>query len=71
MILSERWIFDGDRTKSLKELRVAKGLTQEELADRAVSCPKGFISQLERDHHLPVHRDTDGHPAVPGHYRLR
>ena len=32
----------------IKELRVAKGLTQEELADRA-ELSKGFISQLERD----------------------
>lgn len=32
----------------LKELRVAKGLTQEELADRA-ELSKGFISQIERD----------------------
>lgn len=32
----------------LKELRVAKGLTQEEVADRA-ELSKGFISQLERD----------------------
>jgi len=32
----------------LKELRVGKGLTQEELADRA-ELSKGFISQLERD----------------------
>ena len=32
----------------LKELRVVKGLTQEELADRA-ELSKGFISQLERD----------------------
>lgn len=32
----------------LKELRSAKGLTQEELADRA-ELSKGFISQLERD----------------------
>lgn len=32
----------------LKELRVLKGLTQEELADRA-ELSKGFISQLERD----------------------
>ena len=31
-----------------KELRVLKGLTQEELADRA-ELSKGFISQLERD----------------------
>lgn len=32
----------------IKELRVAKGLTQEELANRA-ELSKGFISQLERD----------------------
>lgn len=32
----------------LKELRVRKGLTQEELADRA-ELSKGFISQLERE----------------------
>ena len=32
----------------IKELRVIKGLTQEELADRA-ELSKGFISQLERD----------------------
>ena len=39
--------FHGDR-KKIKELRVLKGLTQEELADRA-ELSKGFISQLERD----------------------
>lgn len=32
----------------IKELRVLKGLTQEELADRS-ELSKGFISQLERD----------------------
>ncbi|MDO4267059.1 MAG: helix-turn-helix domain-containing protein [Eubacteriales bacterium] len=32
----------------LKEIRVLKGLTQEELADRA-ELSKGFISQLERN----------------------
>ncbi|MDO5416045.1 MAG: helix-turn-helix domain-containing protein [Lachnospiraceae bacterium] len=32
----------------IRELRVLKGLTQEELADRA-ELSKGFISQLERD----------------------
>ena len=32
----------------LKELRIQKGLTQEDLADRA-ELSKGFISQLERD----------------------
>ena len=34
--------------KKIKELRVCKGLTQEELADRA-ELSKGFISQVERD----------------------
>ena len=34
--------------QKLKVLRVRKGLTQEELADRA-ELSKGFISQLERD----------------------
>ncbi len=32
----------------IKEIRIQKGLTQEELADRA-ELSKGFISQLERD----------------------
>ncbi len=32
----------------IKELRVQKGLTQEELADRS-ELSKGFISQIERD----------------------
>ena len=32
----------------IKTLRIAKGLTQEELADRA-ELSKGFISQIERD----------------------
>ncbi len=34
--------------EKIKELRMQKGLTQEELADRA-ELSKGFISQLERD----------------------
>ncbi len=34
--------------QKIKELRILKGLTQEELADRA-ELSKGFISQLERD----------------------
>lgn len=37
-----------DIGNKLKELRVQKGLTQEELAGRA-ELSKGFISQLERD----------------------
>lgn len=37
-----------DIGNKVKELRVKKGLTQEELADRA-ELSKGFISQLERD----------------------
>ena len=32
----------------IKQLRIMKGLTQEELADRA-ELSKGFISQVERD----------------------
>ncbi|HIT89142.1 MAG TPA: helix-turn-helix transcriptional regulator [Candidatus Merdenecus merdavium] len=34
--------------KKIKELRIQKGLTQGELADRA-ELSKGFISQMERD----------------------
>lgn len=34
--------------EKIKEIRIQKGLTQEELADRA-ELSKGFISQLERD----------------------
>ena len=34
--------------QKIKELRILKGLTQEELADRS-ELSKGFISQLERD----------------------
>ena len=37
-----------DIGNKLKELRVLKGLTQEELADR-YELSKGFISQLERN----------------------
>ena len=37
-----------DIGSKLKEIRTLKGLTQEELADRA-ELSKGFISQLERD----------------------
>ena len=34
--------------EKLKELRIQRNLTQEELADRC-ELSKGFISQLERD----------------------
>ena len=34
--------------KKIKDLRIQKGLTQEELANRT-ELSKGFISQLERD----------------------
>lgn len=34
--------------EKIKELRIERGLTQEELADRA-ELSKGFISQVERD----------------------
>lgn len=37
-----------DIGKKIKDLRIAKSLTQEELADRA-ELTKGFISQLEND----------------------
>ncbi len=37
-----------DIGSKIKDLRVQKGLTQEELADRA-ELSKGFISQVERD----------------------
>lgn len=37
-----------DIGSKIKELRIVKGLTQEELADRA-ELTKGFISQLERN----------------------
>ena len=37
-----------DIGRKLKDMRVKKGLTQEELADRA-ELTKGFISQLERN----------------------
>lgn len=47
----------------LKELRIQKSLTQEELADRA-ELSKGFISQLERNLTSPSILDTDRHPAV-------
>ena len=36
----------------IKELRIQKNLTQEELADRC-ELTKGFISQVERDHTSP------------------
>ena len=36
----------------IKELRIARGLTQEELADRS-ELSKGFISQLENDYTSP------------------
>ena len=53
-----------DIGQKLKELRVLKNLTQEELADRA-ELSKGFISQLERNSDLPVHRHINGYPSVP------
>ena len=51
-----------DIGNKLKELRVLKGLTQEELADRS-ELSKGFISQLERN--LTSPSIPYGHPAVP------
>lgn len=54
----------------LKELRVLKGLTQEELADRA-ELSKGFISQVERDLTSPSIANADGHSSVPRHNHRR
>lgn len=51
----------------LKELRVLKGLTQEELADRS-ELSKGFISQLERNLTSPLYRYSDGYSPVSGNY---
>ena len=45
-----------DIGNKLKELRVLKGLTQEELADR---------SELSKGLNFPLHRNSHGHPAVP------
>ena len=42
-----------DIGSKLKEIRTLKGLTQEELADRA-ELSKGFISQLERNLTFPA-----------------
>ena len=44
----------------LKELRILKGLTQEELADRA-ELSKGFISRAGKGLNFPLHRDSHGH----------
>ncbi|MDO4285066.1 MAG: cupin domain-containing protein [Eubacteriales bacterium] len=41
-----------DIGQRLRELRIQKNLTQEELADRA-ELTKGFISQVERNHTSP------------------
>ena len=45
--------------EKIKELRIERGLTQEELADRA-ELSKGFISQVERD----LNCDTRGHSYI-------
>lgn len=50
----------------IKELRIAKGLTQEELADRA-ELSKGFISQLERDLTSPSIATLGRYSPVSGH----
>ncbi len=42
------WEVNVEIGQRIKQLRVMKGLTQEELADRA-ELSKGFISQVERD----------------------
>ena len=54
----------------LKELRILKGLTQEELADRA-ELSKGFISQLERNLTSPSIATLTDISAVSGQYLKR
>ncbi len=44
----KKQVIDMEIGKKIKALRIQKGLTQEELADRA-ELTKGFISQVERD----------------------
>ena len=51
----------------LKELRVLKGLTQEELADRS-ELSKGFISQLERNLTSPSIATLMVYSPVSGNY---
>ena len=50
----------------LKELRILKGLTQEELADRGGTVQRIHISAGEESD-LSVHRHADGYSAVPWH----
>ncbi len=47
-VFSREWRMIMKIGTKLKDLRIAKNLTQEELADRA-ELSKGFISQVERD----------------------
>lgn len=51
--------------KKIKDLRIAKGLTQEELADRS-ELSKGFIFPAGAGSDLPFHRYSDRYPAGPG-----
>ena len=46
------WEVNVEIGQRIKQLRVMKGLTQEELADRS-ELSKGFISQLERNQNSP------------------
>ena len=55
-----------DIGKKIKELRILKGLTQEELADRA-ELTKGFISQVERNHTSPSIATLVGYSPVSGY----
>ena len=55
--------------KKIKDLRIAKGLTQEELADRS-ELSKGFISQLERDLTSPSIATLTDILQVPGQRAL-
>ena len=53
-----------DIGEKLRQLRLQRGLTQEEMADRC-ELSKGFISQVERNLASPLHRHADGHARMP------
>ena len=59
-----------DIGSKLKELRVLKGLTQEELADRA-ELFQGLHLAAGRDLTSPIHRHPDRYPSMPGHHHRR
>ncbi len=56
-----------DIGNKLKELRVLKGLTQEELADRS-ELSKGIYFPAGAQSYLPLYRYSDGYSPVSGNY---